>query len=91
MKIEIIKFLIENNLRVMASEKPDTEVKSELAFDFKSFMRVYKEKQLQEREIKSFVKSISIGAVNDFQLCAWLCSVHEKPLKFCKFSLSRST
>lgn len=78
-------FLIEHYLRAMASEKPETEVKTEQAFDFKYFMRVHREKQ--EKEIKSFVNAIANGVVNDFQLCAWLCSVHEKPLKFCKLHL----
>ena len=67
-------------------------------FDFKSFIRSYKERELLEKDIKSFVNAVSTGAVNDLQLCTWLCSVNEKPLKFCKlfftfsfFSLSIKT
>ena len=66
----------------MASEKSESAGQSEHAFDFISFLRKYREKELLEKDIKPFVHAITTGVVNDLQLCAWLCSVHEKPLKF---------
>lgn len=68
----------------MASETPETVSQTAVEFDFKTFFRTLREKELSRNDIKSFVESIASGVINDLQLCAFLCAINEKPLKLSK-------
>ena len=64
------------NFRTMTSDQET------MVFDFSSFMKsknMIEDRQLTDKQLKAFIRGISCGAVNDFQLCAWLCSFAKRP------------